>query len=85
MAPQSRHDSSNDAIDKHETAARSQPGKEDNENENEHNQNTDACHENRMRNLADCLIQLLHIFAAVKAVVENRQRHPGLPATRRNQ
>jgi hypothetical protein len=59
-----------DAIDKHETAARSQPGNEDNENENERNQNTDACHENRMRNLADCLIQLLHVFTTVKPVVE---------------
>jgi len=60
-----------DAVDKQEAATCSQPGKQDNENENEPNQNANAYHENRVRNLADRLIQLLHIFAAVVPIVES--------------
>jgi hypothetical protein len=50
--------------------SRSQPGKQHDDNEYEANQNADACDEKRMRNLAQCLIHFLHLFAAVIAVIE---------------
>src|SRR5256885_6644833 len=46
------------------------PRKQDNEQEDDANQNANACDEDRLRNLADRFVQLLHLFASVIRVVE---------------
>ncbi|MFL6552358.1 MAG: hypothetical protein ACJ8KF_06340 [Chthoniobacterales bacterium] len=46
------------------------PRKQDNEQEDDANQNANACDEDRLRNLPDRFVQLLHLFASVIRVVE---------------
>jgi hypothetical protein len=47
-------------MDKHKAAACAQPGTEDNQNKHENNQQNNASNKNRMRDLADRIIYLLH-------------------------
>src|SRR6476660_262974 len=59
-----------DAVDEHESSARSQPGEQHNKNENQTDEHANACDENRMWNLAYCIAYLLYIFAAVTLIIE---------------